>query len=136
MASWIQLIEKNLQSLIELQSTRRLGAEEGAYLDVLLAYLQGDLVGLEHAVARVEKVHGASSLVTVISRLRLLIRQRKVTAKVVQVIEASAKGGGELEGEAYFVAGLAWEVLEDHERGMDAFTLAAEMLARVVPCVP
>jgi tetratricopeptide (TPR) repeat protein len=131
MGQWRELIEKNLQELIGLQSQQRLPAHEGAYLDVLVNYLQGDLAGLASAVSRVEHVHGPSSLLAQISKLRLGIRERKVGAQEIRALQTKAPADPELEGEALFVCGLAWEILEKHEEGMDAFESAGLALERI-----
>ncbi len=128
---WLEIIEKNLQQLIELRSSRRLPAQQGAYLDVLVHYLQGDLSGLAHSVKRVEQVHTPDSIVSQISRLRLRVRERKVESQQVRALQMSAWRDQELEGEALFVCGLAWEVINHHQEGMDAFKNARFAFERI-----
>lgn len=126
-----RLIESNLSELVEARKGLAVSHPLLRYLDVLSAYLRGDIEGLTRLVGKEPAVLEQMNPEEVSARLRLQIRTRSVEQAVLARAIALAKDPKEeliWRGELSFVIAMALETSGDDCRAQEFYKLASEVL--------
>ncbi|HAR41021.1 MAG TPA: hypothetical protein DCS07_00035 [Bdellovibrionales bacterium] len=124
------LIEANIEELGELRLQLPRGTALRLYGDILFAYLQGDMVELRKIIAFLVSTN-EHPLLLVLAKLRLAIRERKISENLISEILALAEGKTEWLGECYFVAAWAYETMGEHAKAIHHYQIAANELTQM-----
>lgn len=113
---------------IHALTPERESAVYGAYVDVLAAYLAGDVGALGKILAAATRDFAGEQWFVDLVRLRLQIRTHAVDRKLTERMAEVGATHGHWNGEIWFVVAMAFEQLDQTAQARKYYELAADAL--------